>query len=819
MHAWTRAAVMMLLAATATAAALSGPTPAAPHRNLTSAADTSPLMVFGGRSLAQQRSTGGAKLDAALADLARHLSRVRKGRALEDLHSLNPAARFVQSARTGVPLVSVDAVTRGDPARLKAALLRLGLEHPAVYSNDVGGWLPVDAIDAAAARVEVAAIRAAMARSHSGAIATQGDFAQGSAALRATWPSLTGSGVTVGVLSDSFDCYSVYAQPGSGVPASGVRGYAPYGFASDDAAFDESQGYLPASVKVLEEAPCLQYGQPLQLPFGDEGRAMLQVVHAVAPGAALAFHTAVDSEADFANGITALASAGATVIADDTGYFDEPFFQDGILAQAIDSVEAKGVAYFSAAGNNSDLSYENAAPSFSTLSNSAPNQGEYLLNFDTSGASNTDTLSVQIPALFPGELIGLIVEWDQPYLTGAQGSPGTTSSIDLCVTGASGYTVINLDGGTVSCTGPNATGPDANNQVNGGDAEQVLILGNPASAGSNTAATTVNVMIGLANGTPAPGLIKLVVADDGAGSVIDPALATHSPTVQGHPGAAGAAAVAAAFFANTPLCGTSPALLETFSSKGGDPILFSTTGQRLATPVYRQKPNVTAPDGINTSFFGFPLADYNRSDTSTVTSCQNEAGDLNFFGTSAATPHAAAVAALLLQANPALTPTQIYDALQANASPMGSGTPNDESGYGFIQAQAALAAVPPGAPTITVSPAVVATGGSATLTWSATNVTACTASGSWSGAKAASGTLTLTPATAGTDTYTLSCSNAHGSAERSATLTAAAGGGGGGGGIDAFVLLVLGALTARALVRGPAGQFARVASYGAMRVS
>jgi subtilisin family serine protease len=807
----------MLLAVTATAAA-SGRTAEVSHRNLTSAGGASPLMAFGGRSPAQLHSAGGAKLDAALADLARHLSRVRSDRALEDLHSLSPAARFVQSARTGVPLVSVDAVTRGDPARLKAALVSLGLEHPAVYSNDVGGWLPVAVIEAAAARAEVASIRAAMPRSHAAPIATQGDFAQGSAALRTAWPSLTGTGVTVGVLSDSFDCYSVYAQPGNGVPASGVRGYAPNGFASDDAAFDESEGYLPSSVKVLEESPCLEYGQPLQLPFADEGRAMLQVVHAVAPGAALAFYTATDSEADFANGITTLASNGATVIADDTGYFDEPFFQDGILAQAIDAVEAKGVAYFSAAGNNSDLSYENAAPSFSTLSNSAPNAGEYLLNFDTSGASNT-SLTVKIPALFPGEFIGLIVEWDQPYLTGAPGSPGTTSSIDLCVTGTSNDTVINLDGTAVTCTGPNATGPDATNQVNGGDAEQILILGNPASANSSSSPTTVSIMIGLANGTPAPGLIKLVVADDGAGSIIDTSLATHSPTLQGHPGAAGAAAVAAAFFPDTPLCGTSPAVLEFFSSKGGDPILFSTTGQRLATPVYRQKPNVTAPDGINTSFFGFPLAGSTFADTSTVTACLNDATYLNFFGTSAATPHAAAVAALLLQANSALTPTQIYDALQVSAAPMGGSTPNDESGYGFVQAQAALASLPPGAPTITVSPTTVATGSSATLTWSAANVTACTASGNWSGAKAPSGTLTLTPTTAGTDTYTLSCSNAHGSTQHSATLTVAAGGGGGGGGLDALVLLVLGALAARVLACGPERSVrARDLSYEAMRV-
>jgi len=35
---------------------------------------------------------------------------------------------------------------------------------------------------------------------------------------------------------------------------------------------------------------------------------MMQIIHAVAPGAALAFYTAVDSEADFANGIVHWAS-------------------------------------------------------------------------------------------------------------------------------------------------------------------------------------------------------------------------------------------------------------------------------------------------------------------------------------------------------------------------------------------------------------------------------------------------------------------------------------------------------------------------------
>ena len=94
---------------------------------------------------------------------------------------------------------------------------------------------------------------------------------------------------------------------------------------------DVSTGDLPSSVNVLEEARPIAWttAQPTQLPFTDEGRAMLQIVHDVAPGASLAFYTAENSEADFASGIGALAAAGAKVIADDIGYFDEPFFQDG----------------------------------------------------------------------------------------------------------------------------------------------------------------------------------------------------------------------------------------------------------------------------------------------------------------------------------------------------------------------------------------------------------------------------------------------------------------------------------------------------------
>jgi subtilisin family serine protease len=330
---------------------------------------------------------------------------------------------------------------------------------------------------------------------------------------------------------------------------------------------------------------------------------------------------------------------------------------------------------------------------------------------------------------------------------------------------------------------------------------QALIIGNPANASGNTAAEQLNFEVGLVNGTP-PGRVILSVEDDGAGSTID-SFATHSASLQGHPGAAGAVAVGAAFFAQTPRCGVSPAVLEFYSSQGGAPILFDTAGSPLATPVLRQKPDVVGPDGINTTFFGFTLASAGMSDLSTVTACQNDAHYPNFFGTSAATPHVASIAALMRQANSALTPTQIYTALRSSAAPMSGNTPNVNSGYGFVQAAAALALLPPGSPTLTLASGAVTLGDSTTLSWSSINTTACTASGAWSGARATNGSLTLTPTAPGTLTYTLACSNAQASSSAaSVTLTVSAtpSSHGGGGGFDSMTLLVLAGLAGRRLL-------------------
>src|SRR5208283_4787191 len=145
----------------------------------------------------------------------------------------------------------------------------------------------------------------------------------------------------------------------------------------------------------------------------------------------------------------------------------------------------------------------------------------------------------------------------------------------------------------------------------------------------NTAQQSLNIIVGLAanaNGTAVPGRILVSVEDDGLGSTID-AFWSGGPTIQGHPGAAGAAAVGAASYFDTPRCGTSPATIEPYSSAGGAPILFSTTGARLATQIVRQKPDFVGPDGVNNTFLGFTLASYsppypsNGLLTTTISEC------------------------------------------------------------------------------------------------------------------------------------------------------------------------------------------------------
>ena len=125
--------------------------------------------------------------------------------------------------------------------------------------------------------------------------------------------NVNGTGVKVGVLSDSVNQYDNPAVPGVGLAESYTTGDIPQN-----------------SVQVLQD---LAGGGG-----SDEGRAMIEQIADIAPGSTYAFHTAFGGQVTFANGIRALAQAGSKVIVDDVGNLLEPFFQDGPIDDAIRDV-------------------------------------------------------------------------------------------------------------------------------------------------------------------------------------------------------------------------------------------------------------------------------------------------------------------------------------------------------------------------------------------------------------------------------------------------------------------------------------------------
>lgn len=194
------------------------------------------------------------------------------------------------------------------------------------------------------------------------------------------------------------------------------------------------------------------------------------------------------------------------------------------------------------------------------------------------------------------------------------------------------------------------------------------------------------VYIGIANFAGAnPDLLKYVGF---FGGVSIDEFDTASSTAYGHTNAAGASSVGASFYLDTPEFGVDPPVLEFFSSAGAIPILYDTAGNLLPAPELRQTPDIVGPDGTNTTFFGFDV---------------EPDGYPNFFGTSAAAPHVAAVAALMLDAaggEGSILPADTYSVLETTAidmdDPASSGFDvgyDSGTGWGFVNAEAAVQSV------------------------------------------------------------------------------------------------------------------------------
>ncbi|HEX6833915.1 MAG TPA: S8 family serine peptidase, partial [Rudaea sp.] len=131
----------------------------------------------------------------------------------------------------------------------------------------------------------------------------------------------------------------------------------------------------------------------------------------------------------------------------------------------------------------------------------------------------------------------------------------------------------------------------------------------------------------------------------------------NAVTTKGHATAKGCNGTAAysVFRANLP---------ESFTSPGPATILFDKNANRLATPQIRQVPVVAAADAGNTSSF--------PSTAASSDSPSDSDANPNFSGTSAAAPHAAAIAALVLQSRGgpgSVTPAQMRTILTTNVFP------------------------------------------------------------------------------------------------------------------------------------------------------
>ena len=480
----------------------------------------------------------------------------------------------------------------------------------------------------------------------SGEVTSQADFIQETERVRNSLPlGYDGTGVKIGVLSDSYD-------------------------SKNGALSNIASGDLPNDVTVIN-----RNGVEQDLTGGtDEGRAMLQLIHDLAPEADLSFATAATGESEFAANIRALADDGADIIVDDVIYFAEPFFQDGIVALAVDDVVTSDeVAYFSSAGNNAAKSYE--SDNFNGVANTTidsileqdaalddalnmvdVNGNEIQGNFSvpTEGYRyhdfNPDSNSIdnrQRISLNNGQRIRFVMQWDDPFYT----IGGVDTDLDIFLI-------------------------DSNNQVVAYSFNDNIANRTPYEyldfTNSSGSSQNYDLVIGKYSG-PDPGRIKYI----NFGSNVTPEYLTNSSTIYGHAAATKAEAVAAVRYDRQ----DQP---ESFTSLGSTTFFYEYLTDDLGNPIavvakdnpeIRNKPDLAAIDGTDTTFFGF---DYDGN------------GFPNFFGTSAAAPHAAATAALLKQAEPNLTPAEIYQRLESTAIDISELGFDNLTGHGLINGYDAI---------------------------------------------------------------------------------------------------------------------------------
>jgi hypothetical protein len=446
-----------------------------------------------------------------------------------------------------------------------------------------------------------------------GSKVTEGDVAHRAVDARNAF-GINGAGLKIGVLSD------------------GVT----------NLALSQASGDL-GSVTVL----------PGQTGSGDEGTAMLEIIHDLAPGAQLYFATAFNGSASFAQNIHDLRTAGCDIIVDDVFYSGESPFQDGqgplvvsptnggLIAQAVNDVTAAGAMYFSSTGNGGNLDD----------GTSGTWEGDFVNGGTLPTLIGPDAIHQFGSNLY--DTITVAGSWITLYWADPLGGPA--SDYDLYVLNSAGTAIV---------------AHSTNDQsVPGSDPYE--FVGTQVVAGDQIVVSKFS------------GNDRFFHLDTNGGGL---AVATAGQA-HGHSTALNAFGVAATpavkpIYSNFPM-GPYPGyfvstnVVEGFSSDGPRRLFFNADGTAI-TPgnfsstggLVRQKPDITAADGVSvTGVGGFPTP---------------------FYGTSAAAPHAAAIAALVKSAKPSLTNAQLRTTLTSTAIDiMGAGVDRD-SGAGILDAFAAV---------------------------------------------------------------------------------------------------------------------------------
>lgn len=503
----------------------------------------------------------------------------------------------VRTSADGRVRVDIDTVVTPD---LLARIEAMGgtVENHHARFHAVRARLPMDQIEVLAALPGVRYVkRASEARTNVGSVRSAGDVAHRASEARTSF-SVDGTGVKIGVLSDSVDFL----------------------------ANSQAKGELGA-VTVLDNTS-----------GSGEGTAMLEIIHDLAPGAALYFATAFNSEADFAQNILNLRAAGCDIIVDDVLYYDEPVFQDGMVAQAVNTVTTNGALYFSSAsnsGNKTDGTSGTWEGDF-VDGGAASTKTTYGGRLHTFGSTTYNTVASG------GSSRRVDLFWSDPW--GA-----STNDYDLYVLNSAGTSLLRYSAGPQTGT---ENPYESVSSLNVG--ERIVIVK------YSGAARFLHLETG-----------RAVLTTSTAGST------------RGHSAASNAFSVAAvsAYGKTSAFTGGSANPVETFSSDGTRRVFYNADGT-VITPgnlsstggAVRQKPDIAAADGV-------------------MTSVTNGGYFAPFYGTSAAAPHAAAIAALLRSYNKQLTPAEIRTALTSTALDIMAAGVDRDSGAGIVMALPALQAV------------------------------------------------------------------------------------------------------------------------------